>query len=162
YAEAEAAGDARKQLHASLALLPSDPDQREYLYRRLLDARPEEFAVIRDQLEPHSGGMTEPLWGELGNEAGDPDRRFRAACARDDPRWDRHAPWVAERLLNEPALVLGTWTAALRRVGARLLPPLAALLEGARPGAERFRTAADLYLTFAAGRAESLAPLVAK
>jgi hypothetical protein len=166
YSEAEAGGDAHKQLHASLALLPSDPGQVGYLYRRLLDARPEEFVVIRDQLEPHKGEFTVQLWGELGNEAGDPDRRFRAACALaayapDDPGWDRHVGRVAEKLVHEPALALGTWTTAFRPVGDRLLPPLAAMLENANLGAERFRTAADLYLTYADGREERFASLEA-
>src|SRR5207248_2060600 len=157
----------RKQLHASLALLPWDPGQQEYLYRRLLAARPEEFVVIRDQLQPHREGLTGPLWAEVENEAGDPERRFRAACALaayapDDPRWDRRAPWVMEKLIGEPALVLGTWTAALRPVGNRLLPPLAGLLEGAKPGAEWFRTAADLYQSYAGGRGEGFATLEAR
>src|SRR4029077_919563 len=43
----------RKQLHASLALLPVDASQVDYLYERLLDAEPGEIPVIRDALAPY-------------------------------------------------------------------------------------------------------------
>ncbi len=36
----------RKQLHLSLALLPSDRNELEYLTNRLLEAQPQEIAVI--------------------------------------------------------------------------------------------------------------------
>ena len=42
-AQAEKDNDRRKQLHASLALLPVDATQVEYLYGRLLDAEPGKF-----------------------------------------------------------------------------------------------------------------------
>src|SRR5262249_50250555 len=48
YAEAEQAKDSRRQLHASLALLPADPGQADYLYKHMLDAGPQELLVIRD------------------------------------------------------------------------------------------------------------------
>src|SRR5262249_23232776 len=42
YAEAEANGEKRKQLHVSLALLPVDADQVDYLLGRLLSGEPQE------------------------------------------------------------------------------------------------------------------------
>src|SRR5262249_30003561 len=74
YAEAERAGagansdaererQAHRQLHASLALLPADPGQVEYLYGRLLEAGPQEAAVIVEQLSDHQGQLIERLWG---------------------------------------------------------------------------------------------------
>src|SRR5262249_4562564 len=94
YAEAEAKGDVRKQLHASLALLPSDPGQVDYLHRRLLDAGPDEVVAIRDLLTPHKDTLVEPLWAVLEDRAIDPGRRLRAACALaayalDDGRWEK-------------------------------------------------------------------------
>ncbi len=166
YAEAEAGNDARRQLHLSLALLPSDRGQVGYLCERLLDARPEEFAVIRDRLSPHTEELVERLWAELGDRARDLDRRFRAACALaayapDDPRWDRFADAVAAKLVAENALVVGHWVRALEPVGERLLPPLAAVLEDEKRGAAARRTSSELYLAFAAGRPAAFSRLEA-
>ena len=47
---AKATTDSRQKLHISLALLPTDPSQVDYLYGRLLDAEPHEVPVIRDAL----------------------------------------------------------------------------------------------------------------
>src|SRR5262249_21263943 len=60
--EAEANHDPRKRLHVSLALLPVDATQGDYLYGRLLDAQPQEVPVIRDFLDPHKDGLRERLW----------------------------------------------------------------------------------------------------
>ena len=48
YAEAETTGNRQRQLHTSLALLPVDHSQVEYLFGRLLNAEPHEVAVIRE------------------------------------------------------------------------------------------------------------------
>ena len=62
YGKAEADKDARKQLHASLALLPVDGTQVTYLLDRLLDAEPHEVPVIRDALAPHKDALLDKLW----------------------------------------------------------------------------------------------------
>ena len=62
YAKAEKDGDAQKQLYASLALLRIDPGQREYLYRRLLDAAPREVPILRDELGAYKEDLIEKLW----------------------------------------------------------------------------------------------------
>lgn len=155
--EAEAGGDARRKLHLSLALLPSDPGQVGFLWRRLLDAQPEEFAVIRGGLAPHKDELVGLLWAELANRDRDLDVRFRAACALaayapDDPRWGQYSDLVAAKLVAENALVVGHWVKALRPVGGRLLPPLAALLEDEKRAPAERRTSSALYLAFAAER----------
>src|SRR5262249_38479594 len=57
--------DPERQLHASLVLLPADATQVDYLYGRLLDAEPQEMAVIRDALRPHKERLVERLWAVL-------------------------------------------------------------------------------------------------
>jgi hypothetical protein len=76
-----AAEGTKEHLHASLALVPVDGGQVEYLYRRLLGAGPAELAVIREALHGHASALSERLWGVLGDAQDDPERRFRAACA---------------------------------------------------------------------------------
>jgi formylglycine-generating enzyme required for sulfatase activity len=164
YARAETDGDRRKQLHASLALLPADPNQVEYLYGRLLHAEPHEVSVIRGALLPHKAELSDRLWGVLDDAQADPDQRFRAACALasytpEDPRWEKVSGDVAARLARQHPLVLGTWAGALRPVADRLLPPLASFLEDeGRHGSER-AVIASLYQTFADGRPDAFARL---
>ena len=52
----------RQKLRASVALLPNDPGQVDYLYSRLLDAELHEVPVIRDALAPHKDALIGKLW----------------------------------------------------------------------------------------------------
>jgi serine/threonine protein kinase/formylglycine-generating enzyme required for sulfatase activity len=164
YREAEAGGDARKQLHASLALVPVDAGQVDYLYGRLLEADAQEVTVISGALLPHKADLSERLWGLVQDPQADPDRRFRAACALasyapDDPRWQKVSGDVAARLVTQDSLALGRWAEAFQPVGPSLLPPLASFLEDdKRSGPER-GVVANLYRTFAEGRPDGFARL---
>ncbi len=57
--------DSREHLHASLALLPVDATQVDYLFKRLLGATPSEFPVLRDVLATHRIALTPKLWNVL-------------------------------------------------------------------------------------------------
>ncbi len=157
YTDAEASGDTRKQLHASLALLPSDPGQVDYLQGRLLTATPDEVVAIRGMLAPHKDTLVEPLWAVLEDVKADPGQRLRVACALaayapDDGRWEKVSGDVASRLMAENALVVGKWAEALKPVGRHLLPPLAVILQAEKYSAEERRTITGIY----AGYAESV------
>ena len=72
----------RERLHASLALLPVDSTQADYLSDRLLDAQPHEFLVIRDALVRHEGILRDKLWHVVESpEKGKESQRLRAAAA---------------------------------------------------------------------------------
>src|SRR5262249_30235438 len=92
--------NSRPQLHASLALLPVDATQVDYLYGRLLDAQPQEVPVIRDFLDPHKDGLRDRLWAVIEEpEKGKEAQRLRAAAAlaQYDPqseRWAKDSPLV--------------------------------------------------------------------
>ena len=63
----------REHLHASLALLPVDASQVDYLFARLLRATASELPVVRDALKAHRSTLTPKLWTELENaRPGDP------------------------------------------------------------------------------------------
>jgi formylglycine-generating enzyme required for sulfatase activity len=81
HVEAENEHDARKLLRLSLALLPVDSNQFDYLYERLLTAGPEELRVIRDTLKGQQAVLVERLRNVVGSAEEDPQRRLRAACA---------------------------------------------------------------------------------
>src|SRR5262249_7334926 len=57
HAEAQRSKNKRRQLHLSLALLPQDPGQVEYLVDRLLRAEPQEVLIIRGALAGHQGAI---------------------------------------------------------------------------------------------------------
>ena len=57
--------DTKERLHFSLALLPVDAGQVNYLLERLLKADPDVFPVIRDALKPHREELVERLWSVL-------------------------------------------------------------------------------------------------
>jgi serine/threonine protein kinase len=161
---AEESNDPKKLLRLSLALIPSDPSQADYLYRRLFDVDPQEFTTVRGALAPSKEGFIAPLWAELADVTADPRRRFRAACALadfapEDSRWSEYAGFVTERLASENALFLVCWKDALQPVGGRLLNTLAAALEDNKWNTDEPRTLTELYRDFAGGKEEAFAPL---
>jgi serine/threonine protein kinase/formylglycine-generating enzyme required for sulfatase activity len=147
----KAADGSRQKLHTSLALLPVDDGQVDYLYQRLLGAGPAELPVIRDALAGHRGQVVERLWAVLGDTTADPEQRLRAACALAtyDPaggdeskqRWAAVSPFVAERLLATVQRNPSHFTPLLemlRPVRDDLVPPLSSAYRGRERGeAER-------------------------
>jgi formylglycine-generating enzyme required for sulfatase activity len=84
-----------QRLHASLALLPADPGQVDYLFGRLLEADPRDvFPVIRDALAPHKDRLLDRLWAAVEKpEPGKESQRLwaAAALAKYDPESKRWA-----------------------------------------------------------------------
>jgi formylglycine-generating enzyme required for sulfatase activity len=130
-ANAEAGEEPRQKLHTSLALLPVDPGQREYLYGRLIraEASPLEVVILRKELRAHRADLIERLWQVLENPPADRRQRLRAACALADydpesTRWTSVSAAVVSFLVAENPALLGQWLDALRPVHAVLEPPL--------------------------------------
>jgi formylglycine-generating enzyme required for sulfatase activity len=166
FSEAEAKGDFRRQLHASLALLPWDAGQRDYLYERLLNAEPQEVPAIRDALAPHKEVLTDTLWAVVEQPAQGKERqRLRAACALaafdpDSQRWEEVKGKVADDLVREPAVYLATWIECLRPVTANLLEPLGAIFRDTNRRETERSLATDILADYAADQASMLADLV--
>ena len=147
YHEAEASKEARKQLHTSLALLPVDPGQVEYLYQRLLNAAPTELPVIRDALAGHRDVLVERLWNLVGDRQADPEPRFRAACAlagydaSNSEPWQGASKFVADHLLlsvQKNPSHYSPLLETLRPIRDKLLGPLAEVYRNReRPDSER-------------------------
>ncbi|MBW3596007.1 MAG: SUMF1/EgtB/PvdO family nonheme iron enzyme [Planctomycetes bacterium] len=164
-AEARARGDDRRQLHLSLALLPRDANQADYLADRLLTATPAEVAAIRASLQPHAQTAARRMWRIVENPEADHDQQLRAACflaSHDphDPRWEAISATVANRLATESSMRLREWTELLRPVGKAMLPALANLVAESRDAARR-RRLGELYAEFAAAEPDGFAPLKA-
>src|SRR5262249_10219744 len=165
-AQAEKDNDRRKQLHASLALLPVDATRVEYLYGRLLEAGPGELPVIRDALTPRKEQLVEKLWAVVESPEKDKDsQRLRAAAAlaKYDPESEKWAKWqeaVGNDLVRVPAVYLATWVGSLRPVREKLLAPLAVVYrDGKRRETER-SLATDLLAEYAADQPQVLADLL--
>jgi len=126
--------DSREKLHASLALLPVDASQVDYLFARLIKATPSELPVLRDALKTHRSTLTPKLWTVLEPaKPGDggllPTASALASYAPDDPRWEGLAGKVSQALVSVNPVFLGSWLDALRPVRSKLTSPLATLFQ---------------------------------
>jgi formylglycine-generating enzyme required for sulfatase activity len=166
YAQAAAGKDTRKQLHASLALLPVDSTQVDYLYDRLLKAEPHEVRVICDALAAHKTELVDRLWPVVEKPGrGRESARLRAAAALakynpDSPGWDKVKEQLANDLVNVPAVYLADWKDALGPVRAKLLAPLGVVFrDGKRRETER-SLATELLIEYAKDQPRVLADLL--
>jgi serine/threonine protein kinase/formylglycine-generating enzyme required for sulfatase activity len=123
----------KEQLHASLALLRSDPSQVAYLKDRLVTATPEQLPVLRDALRPHQDQLKAYLWDKL-TKSGDREStsvlQTAAALADYDTRnnaWVNVVDRVADAMVSVNPVFLRQWMQALRPVKERLLGPLSAI-----------------------------------
>jgi serine/threonine protein kinase/formylglycine-generating enzyme required for sulfatase activity len=165
--EAEKTREAGRQLHASLALLPVDPGQVDYLYGRLLDAEPQEVVVIRDALAPYRQQVLDRLWAVVEQPAkGQEQQRLRAACALatydpDNPRWEKVSGPVVEQLVAVNPIVLRFWMDNLRPVKGKLLAPLASVFRDRTEERTGERTLATSILAdYAADQPDVVADLL--
>ena len=134
----------RQKLHASLALLPVDASQVDYLFNRLLKATPSELPVLRDALkENHRTTLTPKLWTVLESaKPGDasllPVASALARYAPDDGKWEAVGGKVSQALVSVNPVFLGDWLDALHPVRLSLTAPLAAIFRDKdRPETER-------------------------
>jgi serine/threonine protein kinase/formylglycine-generating enzyme required for sulfatase activity len=162
YTQAE--GDPHKRLHLSMALLPVDSNQEDYLCERLLVGKLSEVFALREALRPCRDRVGQRLWAVLENRKKSLDERLRAACvlavyAQEDARWENVRTDVAEALVAQPAVEMGRWAEALQEVGRHLLPPLAeVLLDEGRSPTQR-GTIALVYAVYANTQADGFALL---
>ena len=166
-AQANAAKEPRKQLHASLALLPVDPGEVTYLVERLLEASPHEVGVIRDALASYKDGLVETLWTVVDKpDQGKEAQRLRAgaALALYDPeneRWEKASPLVVKNLVHENPVFLGQWSEAFRPVKNKLLAPLSEIYQDHQPESTAERSlATSLLADYAADNPQALADLL--
>jgi serine/threonine protein kinase/formylglycine-generating enzyme required for sulfatase activity len=165
-ANARAAKDSPQKLHASLALLPVDPSQVDYLYERLLDADPYQVPIIRDALRPDHAELLEKLWLTAEHPAhGQEARRLRAACALasydpNDQRWDQLQDKIASDLVEVPAVHVALWMDSLRPMRARLITPLTVIFRDTERRESERALAAEILGDFCSAQADLLCNLI--
>jgi formylglycine-generating enzyme required for sulfatase activity len=153
--------NSRQKLHTSLALLPVDPAQVDYLYDRLLDAEPSEVPVIRDALAPHKDELLDKLWA-VAEAPGKQRLRAAAALAKYDPdseKWAKVQDAVGNDLVNEPSVYVPVWMASLRPVRVQLLPSLSVVFGDTNRPVER-SLATEILADYAVDQPKVLADLV--
>jgi serine/threonine protein kinase/formylglycine-generating enzyme required for sulfatase activity len=144
----------RQRLHASLALLPADPEQADYLYGRLLKGDPDEVQVIRQALLDQKLGRDEEWRALLEDPGAQADQRLRAACALakslpEDTRWKKYGPDVVSSLLAQKQFEIPKWTELLKPAAAHLVGPLADYIEAEKRTLAELGLAAGIYGTLA-------------
>src|SRR5271157_3003070 len=137
-----------QKLRASLALLPVDADQAEFLFKRLQMADPIELPVIWRILREYHQEPVQQLRSLLENSQADPEQRFRAACALSNPdqigsNTEPEAVYrlIAERLLaivNRNPSYYKPLIETLHPVRHRLVAPLSTTFrDNKKPESER-------------------------
>jgi serine/threonine protein kinase/formylglycine-generating enzyme required for sulfatase activity len=163
----KAALKSRQKLNASLALLPEDSSQVDYLYGRLLEASLQEFPIIRDALTPYSSPLLNQLWAAVETPQKARERRrlvSAAALAAYDPqsdRWGQAGALVVNDLVGESAVFLGPWSEAFRPAKHWLLPQLSEIFRDHQPERTAERSfATNILADFAADNPRVLADLL--
>jgi formylglycine-generating enzyme required for sulfatase activity len=165
--QSERVKQARRQLHASLALVGVDPGQAEFLKGRLLNAEtPEEVLLIRDALREHAPDLKEDFWKTLKDSASS-SQRLRAACALavlapDDLRWRNEGDKVVKALIKEPDVLLHlrNWTEVLREVNGKLMVSLLDVFRNPELPESKRAVATALLADYAAEDPDALANLI--
>jgi len=150
-----------RQLRLRLALVRADL-QQALDGEDLLNAKPEEFEIIRRILDSRKEQLIDPLWRAFNDEHEAANRRFRAACALvvyapKDSHWDRAAEVVVDGIVAESPFVMGRWYEALEPVRQQLIPPLAASLETRAPS--EHQAIIDFYRRLAGDETVNFKPL---
>jgi formylglycine-generating enzyme required for sulfatase activity/tetratricopeptide (TPR) repeat protein len=154
----------REHLHASLALLPVDATQADYLFDRLTKAAPSEVPVLRDALRPHGSALTPKLWAVL--EAAKPSDATVLPCASaltgydpDNTKWEAMGGRVVQALVTINSVHLGQWLEALRPVRGKLVAPLVSIFGEKRPESEHTQ-ATNILSDYASDDPNRLAELL--
>ena len=155
----------RQKLHASLALLPVDASQVDYLFNRLIKATPSGLPVLRDALKTHRTSLTPKLWtvlesAKLGDANLLPSASALANYDPDNAKWEAAGGKVAQGLVSVNAVFLGPWIEALRPVRGKLAAPLATIFRDRNRSESEREQATDILTDYATDDPDRLAELL--
>ena len=163
---AQSAGDqSQEHLHASLALVPVDATQVEYLFHRLLAAAPSDLPVLRDALYTHRTSLTGELWSTLESaKPGDASLLSAAGALAiydpDNTKWETEGVKVASALVSVNSLVLRPWIEVLRPVRGKLTVPIAEIFADKSRSETVHSLATDILTDYASDDPDRLAELL--
>lgn len=134
-----------ERLKLSLALLPNDPTQLDYLLSRLLSAEANQVSLVVGQLAPHAPTIEAKLWETAKQH--DPETLLQAASALalyapNHSDWTLIAGPIADQVVRENPLRVADWMEALQPVAKSLNPELLRIYSATAP--ERPQSEIDL------------------
>ena len=155
----------REHLHASLALLPVDSTQVDYLFNRLFSGTPSELRVLRDALKTHRSTLTPKLWTLLESAKPGDTSLLPAASALaiydpDNTKWEAVGGKVAQALVSVNSLFLRPWSQALRPVRSKLTAPIATIFQDKSRSETVHSLATDILTDYASDDPARLAELL--
>ena len=151
-------GTTAQRLRASLALLPDDPAQRDFLRGQIPRADASELAVICAALVDELPVYADELWQVVNDANSNPDHRFRTACALatiadpNDEGWDESNEFIGDELVNvvlRQPVQFDRWTELTSNIRAELAGPLLTIYQTAETSA-RAHAAAEILCKHAA------------
>lgn len=161
-----------RKLRAAMGLLETDSTQAERLLAGLLAADPDDARVLVIALEGHRAALAPKLWTVLEKPGALPGERLRAtlALAAYDPpatgrargRWDKQAPFLAQRLLAEARQNPSSYeplVGGLEPAAAAQIEPLGKAFRDIHGNATERELATAVLARYAAGDAQALANL---
>jgi formylglycine-generating enzyme required for sulfatase activity/tetratricopeptide (TPR) repeat protein len=143
----------KPKLHASIALLPVDGSQVDYLKGRLLDPDPGQLLVLRKILKPHAESIIPMLWEVVESAQPGDFTPLSAAGALavydpESPRWTGACRMVAERLVSVDPAAIGLWSEVFKPIAGLLTIPLATIFrDRTRPEGQRL-LAASMFKSY--------------
>jgi len=151
---AKESDDSPQKLHASLALLPVDATQVDYLFKRLIKATPSELPVLRDALKSHRTELTRKLWTILDSAKPDNASLLQAASALakydpDNAKWESVGSEVAQALVSVNSIYLGDWLKYLSGVRSKLTPLVATIFRDGKRSESEQAQATDILTNYA-------------
>ena len=102
------------KMFASLALLPTDQSQQDFLIGRVVDAKPEEVNLISQRFLQEKLEPSVRLWKTVDSDvtASDGKLRVLGMLAKTDPgsnRWMTTGTFLAQQIVTEPTLQAVAW-----------------------------------------------------
>lgn len=123
------AENAPGKMYASIALLPTDRSQQEFLLQRAVFAEPQEVQLIGDAFRTEKWQPPNDIWDTVSAPTTPPRQKLGTLglLAQTDPtdeRWDATGNFLAEQIVVEPLLQAVAWSDLLTPVKAQLTQPL--------------------------------------
>jgi serine/threonine protein kinase/formylglycine-generating enzyme required for sulfatase activity/tetratricopeptide (TPR) repeat protein len=176
-ARQRAAAGSREELNASLALLPFDAGQADFLVEQALVAPDDDFAVLREALFEHRLALCGKMWTVLEDAAADTKKRLAAGMllARFVPagnpdgadlgreRWPASTAFLAAQLMEtavHDTRRYDTLVKGLTPAGREVIPALSPVYHDRQQDAARRAIAMNLVETFATGDPTFLADVL--
>ncbi len=134
-----------ERLKLSLALLPSDAQQLDYLVTRLLSAEANQVPLLVGQLRRYAGQIESQLWTaaqQFDSQSLLPAASALAAYDPNSENWASISGQVANQLVQENPLRIAVWIETLRPAAKWLNPELKGVYAASPPA--RSQTEIDL------------------